>query len=143
MHSKEDCFTAFKTSIAEYDLPERFTFPFYYEPHPLALLAAEELQQHIETQTDWTYDFWKTEKENFIVGKMFGVLVVQNKKGQIGYLSAFSGKLAESNILPKFVPPVFDRLKENNFFFKGMDDIEGMTAQLLSLIHISEPTRPY
>jgi len=130
MSSRKDCFTEFKKPIAEYSLPERFTFPFYYEPHPLTLLAAEELQHHLKTQTDWTYDFWKSEKENLIVGKMFGVLVVQNKDNQIGYLSAFSGKLGDSNLLPKFVPPVFDRLTENSFFFKGMTEIEEMTAQL-------------
>ena len=130
MSPTENCFTSFQTSIAEYSLPERFTFPFYYEPHPLALLAAKELQQHIETQTDWKYDFWKTEKENFIVGKMFGVLVVQNKENEIGYLSAFSGKLGDSNIHPKFVPPVFDRLIANNFFYEGMGEIEDMTAQI-------------
>jgi len=129
MVSKADCFTHFQTSIESYDLPNRFTFPFYYEPHPLALLAAKELQQHIETQTDWTYDFWKSEKENLIVGKMFGVLIVQNKNGEIGYLSAFSGKLGDSNVLSKFVPPIFDRLTES-FFFEGMTEIEAMTEQL-------------
>ena len=165
MSLRKDCFTEFKKSIAEYSLPERFTFPFYYEPHPLALLAAEELQHHLQTQTDWTYDFWNSEKENLIVGKMFGVLVVQNKNGQIGYLSAFSGKLGDSNLLPKFVPPVFDRLTENSFFFEGMAEIEAMTAQLdlleqtpeylaskttlaeatqsVSYTHLTLPTTPY
>ena len=27
--------------------PERFTYPFCYEPHPLCLLAAEEVKQEI------------------------------------------------------------------------------------------------
>ena len=132
MVSTNFCFTRFQSSIAGYTFPERFTFPFYYEPHPLAILAAEELQHHLETQTDWTYDFWKSEKENLIVGKMFGVLVVKNKEGQIGYLSAFSGKLGDDTILPKFVPPIFDRLKES-FFFEGMKEIEAMTEQLETL----------
>ena len=47
-------FTAFKSPIDHIVLPERFTFPFYYEPHALAELAAKELQEHIE-QTDFGY----------------------------------------------------------------------------------------
>ena len=31
--------------------PERFTYPFYYEPHPLCLLAAKEVQQELQTMT--------------------------------------------------------------------------------------------
>jgi tRNA pseudouridine32 synthase/23S rRNA pseudouridine746 synthase len=47
---------------------------------------------------------------------MFGVLVVQNQQKELGYLVAFSGKLAESNHLPYFVPTVFDMLEEEGFF---------------------------
>ena len=43
--------------------PERFTYPFCYEPHPLCLKAAEEVKKEIERIGP---------KE----GKMFGVLVV-------------------------------------------------------------------
>ena len=32
-------------------------------------------------------------------GKMFGVLLVQNSKNEIGYLAAFSGKLSGVNHL--------------------------------------------
>ena len=28
--------------------PERFTYPFCYEPHPLCILAAEEVKREIE-----------------------------------------------------------------------------------------------
>ena len=34
--------------IAGISLPERFTFPFYYEPDPLTILAAEELHRYLE-----------------------------------------------------------------------------------------------
>src|SRR5574344_282648 len=47
--------------------PLRFNNPFYYEPHPLCVLAAKELQQHLSSL-----------KLN--EGKMFGVLVVQTQK---------------------------------------------------------------
>lgn len=115
----ENCFTLFKGSIHNYSLPQRFTFPFYYEPHPLCLLAAKELQQHLETQTDWEHNFGIEEgKTGLIIGKMFGVLVVQHENGQLGYLAAFSGKLAGQNHHAKFVPPVFDILTEDGFFRK-------------------------
>ena len=37
--------------------PERFTWPFCYEPHPLCLLAAEEVKREIllEGRNDWEY----------------------------------------------------------------------------------------
>lgn len=49
---------------------------------------------------------------------MFGVLVVQHENGQLGYLAAFSGKLAGQNHHAKFVPPVFDILTEDGFLEK-------------------------
>jgi len=42
-------------------------------------------------------------------GKMFGVLVVREPGGRLGFLRAFSGMLAGRWDLPGFVPPVFDR----------------------------------
>lgn len=99
-------------------LPERFTYPFYYEPHPLAKLAAAELQHYLETQTDLDHNFGLNGDGEGAIGKMFGVLVVQDAEGKLGYLSAFSGKLAGSNDHEQFVPPVFDMLDENSFFIK-------------------------
>ena len=45
-----NCFTTFKSDISSFSLPKRFTFPFYYEPHPISKLASNELQKHIENQ---------------------------------------------------------------------------------------------
>ncbi|RWX02625.1 RluA family pseudouridine synthase [Flavobacterium cerinum] len=101
------------------ELPGRFTFPFFYEPHPLTKIAADELQHYLETQIDLDHNFGLRENQaGTAVGKMFGVLVVQDAHGKLGYLSAFSGKLAGSNNHPKFVPPVFDMLMEDSFFLK-------------------------
>ncbi|MGS0727508.1 hypothetical protein ACVBKF_15045, partial [Shewanella sp. 0m-11] len=57
MYSAQQCFTAFKSPIDSYELPKRFTFPFYYQPHPLCLLAAKELQTYLSSQTDWQHNF--------------------------------------------------------------------------------------
>lgn len=64
---------------------------------------------------------------------MFGVLVVQNTSGELGYLSAFSGKLAESNHHPGFVPPLFDMLTEGSFFNEGMKVLNPMNARIEEL----------
>jgi tRNA pseudouridine32 synthase/23S rRNA pseudouridine746 synthase len=99
-------------------LPQRFTFPFFYEPHPLTEMAAAQLQQHLETAVP-EHNFGLIEgQEGLVIGKMFGVLVVQDAEGKVGYLSGFSGKLAGSNDHSEFVPPVFDMLEENSFFLK-------------------------
>ena len=129
----ETCFTPFQSPISEYTLPERFTFPFYYEPHPLSVLAAKELQAYIETQTAWKHNFWDAEKASLIIGKMFGVLVVQNKEQQLGYLAAFSGKLANSNHHERFVPPIFDMLTEGSFLNQGMAVLNTLNQQVKEL----------
>jgi tRNA pseudouridine32 synthase/23S rRNA pseudouridine746 synthase len=115
--SGTQCFTLFKTPVDDILLPQRFTYPFYYEPHPLCLIAAKELQQHLLSQNDWEHNFGIDQYvEGTNIGKMFGVLVVLCSNGELGYLSAFSGKLAGTNHLPGFVPPIYDLLNKNGFF---------------------------
>ena len=133
MHLQPFCFTSFTQAIDAYALPQRFTFPFYYEPHPLCVIAANELQHHLETQNDWQHNFGLTGELTGAIGKMFGVLLVQDPQGEVGYLSAFSGKLAEQNHWPRFVPPVFDMLAKDNFFHAENLQINQINEQLLAL----------
>lgn len=127
-------FIHFKGDVTLYELPERFTFPFYYEPHPLAVLATEELQQHLENQTEWEHNFGLNEtQKGLIIGKMFGVLVVKNTKGELGFLAAFSGKLAGENHHNYFVPPVFDMLTEEGFFKKEEAVLNQINAEIEAL----------
>lgn len=122
------------TSVNQIALPERFTFPFYYEPHPLTKIAATELQHYLETQTDLDHNFGLIpDKEGNVIGKMFGVLVVQDKAGKLGYLSAFSGKLAGTNDYQKFVPPVFDMLVEDSFFLREQEVINNINNRLTEI----------
>ncbi|MGI2210239.1 pseudouridine synthase [Shewanella baltica] len=133
MHLQPSCFTSFTQAIDAYALPQRFTFPFYYEPHPLCVIAANELQRHLETQRYWQHNFGLTGELTGAIGKMFGVLLVQNPLGDVGYLSAFSGKLAEQNHWPRFVPPVFDMLAKDNFFHAENLQINQINEQLLAV----------
>ena len=130
---KEPCFTRFSSSIEKYHLPERFTFPFYYQPHPLCVLAAQQLQQHLETQTQWQHNFGLLDDPNNIIGKMFGVLLVKNTAGKLGFISAFSGKLAEQNHIHGFVPPVFDLLSEDSFFLSEKVAINTLNKKIKEL----------
>ena len=107
-------FQYFSTPINEVELPNKFTFPFYYEPHPLCKIAVNEVQDYLDTQTDFAHNFGlDTSEEGLAIGKMFGVLVVQNQQNEIGYIAAVSGMLADTNNHKKFVPPVYDMLSKD------------------------------
>ena len=105
------------TDIAK---PERFTYPFCYEPHPLCQLAAKEVQAEIA-------------RINPKEGKMFGVLVVEppsdspclgggnstslnREDGRVCFLAAYSGLLEGRNDWPYFVPPVYDAQQPDGYF---------------------------
>ncbi len=123
-------FIPFKTELQAISIPEKFTYPFYYTPHPLAVIAAEELQNYIASH-DWNHNFGiDPNAEGLEIGKMFGVLVVENTHGELGYLAAFSGKLANSNHHKYFVPPVFDMLTEGSFFLEGELKINAINAKI-------------
>ena len=112
-------FHAFKNDIQNYNLPEKFDYPFYYLPQPIAELAAKELQDYLENQSDFVHNFGLNANDDSTpIGKMFGVLVCRNQTGEIGYLAAVSGKLANTNTHRYFVPPVFDMLNKDGFFLK-------------------------
>jgi tRNA pseudouridine32 synthase/23S rRNA pseudouridine746 synthase len=124
-------FQHFKTDISEVQLPEKFTFPFYYQPHLIAEIATKEIQDYLETQSDFEHNFGLDKNQTDIpIGKMFGVLVVQNKQNEIGYLAAFSGKLADKSLPEKFVPPVFNMRTEGSFYIKGEAEIDEVNKQL-------------
>lgn len=124
-------FQKFKTDISHLSLPEKFTFPFYYEPNELSKIAAQELQEYLENQTDFVHHFGLGENlDSLIIGKMFGILVVQNQENELGYLAAYSGKLAESNYISFFVPPVFDTLKEDGFYKIGEQELNKLNDEI-------------
>jgi tRNA pseudouridine32 synthase/23S rRNA pseudouridine746 synthase len=136
---KRSLFQSFKNSKAGISLPEKFTFPFYYEPHELSIIAANELQGYLETQTDFEHNFGFNEnQEGLAIGKMFGVLVCQNQEGELGYLWAFSGKLAGINQLTYFVPTIFDMLQKDGFFRKEEEVLNAINRQIEILEHSDE-----
>ena len=122
----------FKKPVSHLALPEKFTYPFHYTPHPLCVLAAEEMKAYIASRKEW--------QEELASGKMFGVLIVQtdngitnNEENQIGYLAAFSGNLAGKNLHPYFVPPVYDLLQPEGFFKIEEEQISAINIRIREL----------
>ncbi len=132
--SIDSCFIRFKGTLDGITLPEKFDYPFYYDPTPLALIAAKELKEYLRTQEDWVHNFGiDPDLNSLVIGKMFGVLVVKNEIGELGYLRAFSGKLAGGNHHEQFVPPVFDMLKEDGFYKKEEAIVNEFNSKILAL----------
>lgn len=124
-------FNRFQSVIDGIELPEAFTFPFYYQPHPLSLIAANELQDYLENQFDANHNFGlNEEQEGLVIGKMFGVLVVKNAANELGYLAAFSGKLANENHHDLFVEPVFDILEADGFYKREEEVVNEVNAAI-------------
>ena len=115
----------FKTDIDGIELPSMFTCPFHYTPHPLTVLASEEVQAYIQTRKEWL--------DELSHGKMFGVLIVRTPDNRIGYLAAFSGNLAGSNHHAFFVPPVYDLLQPGDFFKIEEEQISAINRRIYQL----------
>jgi hypothetical protein len=125
-------FHYFSQSTQDIALPERFTWPFHYEPHPLCRMAADEVKHYIASRAEWHAELG--------MGKMFGVLVVKNQNNEIGFLAAFSGNLAGSNHHEYFVPAVYDMLQPDDFFRRGEAEIS-VINQKIKDIEASEDYR--
>ena len=115
--------------------PLQFTYPFCYEPHPLCVAAAKQVQRYIEES-----GVWKGEQSP---GKMFGVLVVRGsdkggaeseetncRDGQLGFLAAYSGLLAARNDWEYFVPPVFDAQQPDGHFKVREREISNINKEI-------------
>ncbi len=82
----------------------RLNNPYDYRPHPLVLEAASEFRKRLESLAADD----KPMREELQRGKMLGVLVVRSERGEIGYLSAFSGALAGRTIVEGCVEPIYN-----------------------------------
>ena len=125
--------------------PERFTYPFCYEPHPLCQQAAKEVQAYIASHPEI--------REDADRGKMFGVLVVTpstqiTQSTQItpstpiplGFLAAYSGLLAGRNDWSYFVPPVYDAQQPDGYFKTKEREISRMARETSSTSSTSSPS---
>lgn len=135
------CFTLFSQAVDSITLPEKFTFPFYYQPQPLAVKAVEQLQQQLAILPQWLGETAlnpsvASKKTN--TGKMFGVLVVQNNQQELGFLSAYSGQLEDNMADINFVPAVSNMQLQDAAFLAENRIINNINAEIEQLAH-SEP----
>ncbi|AAZ26284.1 RluA family pseudouridine synthase [Colwellia psychrerythraea] len=126
--------SSFVSDISHYSLPDsfpgKFTYPFCYKAHPLALAASEELQQKLEK-------FHPVESEQ--QGRMYGVLIVKDTQGSLGYLAALSGNANESNTDKSnidndasinFVPTIHQAYNQSEFEKQQQVEINGINKKI-------------
>lgn len=131
---ENSAFSPFETSTEITELADGLVFSIHHSTHPLCLLAARELQVYLQQQQEWKHNFGLTpEADGAVIGKMFGVLVVRTKQGELGYLSAFSGKLAGGNHHTKLVPPIFDGVAPGGFLNAGMEKLTEINTRITAL----------
>ena len=120
--------TNFPTPPTENEIPAIMPSPFSDQVHPLAKQASLILQQRLSEKKDWPLDFFSPDG-----GKMFGVLVIKDSSGRIGFLSAFSAMMKGEWQLPGFVPPVFDQAEQDSYLSAGKRELVRLTGELRAL----------
>ncbi|QOL25099.1 RNA pseudouridine synthase [Thalassotalea sp. LPB0316] len=113
---------SFANDISQIALPNCFTFPFCYQVHPLAELACLQLQDQV-----------LDERERLSEGKMYGVLVVKDQAGQLGFLAAYSGKDDTHDNSSLFVPQIVDISSQESFLVRESAVINQLNDQISQL----------
>ena len=126
-------------------LPDTFTNPFSYSPHPLCREAMMDVCSYLDSNS-------RISKLGLLGdGKMFGVLVAESPEGELGYLAAYSGVLDYLTVPspldmelgigrveePFFVPPVYDLTSQESFFPEEEREITSLNDYINDLVHDS------
>lgn len=102
-----------------------FTNPFRYVPHPLVREAAEAVIREIDGSEEMS--------ALFAEGKMMGVLIVEDKEGNLSALKGFSGAIGGMGCLEGFVPPIFDLTQPGGYYRSHEQEITRLNRQLAAL----------
>ncbi len=128
-----------------FGLPEKFTNPFRYFPHPLVVRAASEVVSKIDNSEEL--------RAAFSEGKMLGVLICAipetahhvipetphhvipglTRNLPVGYLAAFSGNVGGKSHIEGFVPPIFDLLEPSGYFKAREAEISDINLKIKAL----------
>ena len=92
-------------------MPDKFTYPFCYVPHPQVVDAARRLSDFVDINYSGL----------FAGGKMLGVLVTDG-----GVLNAFSGLAGGFSKLEGFVPPIFELYASDGYYRRREAEISAM-----------------
>ncbi len=115
-------FFKFNQPIDHEPLPANFTYPFCYQPHPVAIIAANEIQA-------------KLPQDLSAQGRMYGVLVVKNSANELGYIAAISGTHLEqdASINNMLVPAIFNGFDKNSDFYQGQNEVNSLNEKIQAL----------
>jgi len=114
------CFHSFEQPINDIAPPQAFTFPFFYQPHSLAKIAATQLQQHLTPLSNQQ-------------GRMYGVLVVKNEQGNLGFITACSGTQTDMTTIgnkQNLVPAVFTGFEQNSYYLTKQSLVNQLTHEI-------------
>lgn len=115
----------FKSDISELEIPNRLNNPFGTYIPEIAKVAAKEFQAFITQEAViWNYNFHVQK------GKMWGVLVVQQKDGTYAFLGAISGKIPGNAKCDRLIPSIFDESVGDFFINKGMTSLTEIGTQI-------------
>ena len=109
----------------EGEVPSLLNNPFYYQPSKVTMLAVEETRMAIDSMDEW--------RQVVEGGCMFGVMVVRDSAGHMGYLRAFSGQINGSACWRGWVPPVFDYLQPDGYFKQEEASITSINHRIAQL----------
>ena len=101
-------------------LPDKFTYPFCYVPHPLVKAAALSVIGRIDASPQL--------RAMFAEGKMLGTLICSDKDGSQVTLYAFSGLAGGRSEVEGFVPPIYDLTAPDGYFKRREAEISAMPA---------------
>ena len=111
-------------------LPDKFTYPFCYVPHPLIREAAAALIARIDASEHL--------RGLFSEGKMMGALLVQDSDGATDVLYGFSGVAGGSAVVDGFVPPIFDLTEPGGYYRAAEARITAINQRLAKDVLTSE-----
>lgn len=117
-------------------------YPFNYDLDPLSSTAIQGLQNYLEQHPKWWQQFGDTKDQGELnVGKMFGILVVEDSHHKLHNLWAVSGKIPENNSTPQFVPPIVDLHTQESFYKEGEAKTLNLSRQIQELLDSPLPSQ--
>lgn len=131
----DNCFIPLDKEDLTVLIPGQLNDPFALPPPEICKIAVNHLCQYIEAhQAEWQQNFgFSKVKKGPVKGKMFGVLVVRDAQGRLGFLATFSGKFAGASHPEIFVPSLFDVSTNNHFITKGMQELTALGVEISAL----------
>lgn len=113
------------TLITVGELPARMNNPFHYQSSPVMLAVVDDVRRAVEE-----IECWHDEVQR---GKMFGVLIVKDEEGRVGYLKAYSGQIGGREDWDEWVPAVFDYLQPDGYFVVHENEISLINSRVAEL----------